>query len=217
MDTNDTTQGKRNGETAKEYAARLQRQTRQASLDAANGGERQTLTPSDVGALEVLNGLPTTSGGGALARSGGAVIGSIVPTKITADEAAELMAELSDGSYSLSPTFIKLQPGDVIRGTLVGMSATEVTDPQDKSMKRVGTWILQDERGFQAQFLTAHQLDQELSIKNPQTGEVTPRLGEYVVIAKLADETIPGGRRVGRFRIAFKRDGGAGISRAVAQ
>lgn len=134
------------------------------------------------------------------------VAGSNMVQTMTAELAAELHKELSTpGAYAMSPVFISLKPGQVVRGVLVEAGKMEITDTATKQLKDVGTWTLEDGNGFRCRFLTAHQLDQELNVVDEKTGEVRPRIGAYVIIAKLEDEKLAGGRNVGRFRVAIKK------------
>ena len=115
-------------------------------------------------------------------------------------------ALLADTTIEWSPVFITLEPGDVIRGYLVGKGVTEVEDQQTRQPKPVPTWIMADKLGEgarHAQFLTSHQLESDLVRINPTTGEVEPRFNELVMIARLPDERSAKGRVVSRYRIAW--------------
>lgn len=117
---------------------------------------------------------------------------------------AEVAALLSGSEIQWAPIFLRLEPGDVVRGWLVGRGVTDVEDQQTRESKTVGTWILADGPGKnarRAQFLSAHQLEGDLvEVIN---GVIEPKFGRYVIIARLADERTAKGRMVSRFRIGW--------------
>lgn len=117
---------------------------------------------------------------------------------------AEVAQLLSGSEIQWAPIFLRLEPGDVVRGWLVGRGVTDVEDQQTRESKTVGTWILADGPGKnarRAQFLSAHQLEGDLvEVIN---GVIEPKFGRYVIIARLADERTSKGRMVARFRIGW--------------
>lgn len=185
--------GQSPSDAARSYAERLAGKSAEAEAEADLGTPSQALAnlPADVAPMH-----------GKLDQAG----------------AEALMAELAEGDYAMSPTFIKLEPGDVVRGKLVDCGSQEITDSVTKQPKSVATWTLEDERGFRVSFLSSHQLDKELNSVDHITGQVTPRIGAHVILCRLDDERIPGGRIVGRWRIAIRREASApaGVVKAGA-
>ncbi len=144
----------------------------------------------------------------AMVATSGTALASPMVSKLTPEDIEALQLGVNRGELEASPVFIAIEAGMVVRGTLVGSARTEVEDRNTREMKAVPTWIMADDKGNRVQFLSTFQLDNELNSVNGETGEVVPKLGRYVTIARLDDERSGKGNTVARWRVFFAKERG---------
>lgn len=134
-----------------------------------------------------------------------AALATGTPSGFITKQTDDTFRELASGAYEMAPIFVKIEPGEVISGFLVGQSEVEIQDSATREPKSVSTWILENaERTARVCFLTSYQLDRDLQDFDTATGEVRPKFGRFVKIARQADERVSG-RVVSRYLVAFAK------------